>query len=233
MSKNMRFIQLLDQKYEQAKAAVNNFYDDGIFANFTPSSAGQPLAPLLAQIKPPPEPESMTQEQLMATCQNIRANVKRGRPGNVEIQLNKGRQKSDNQLFPLGNTVIKALPMDSLQPVYLFIKAGDTLEASVFLGGDSVAGILLMQDENGDDCFLRLSEFHLLSLRENPDPRKEVGLMTSYLWLTADVYSSVIYAFNLNPIKNLLLSDFLQMEWQKAKDAASMSSGTDGGENHG
>lgn len=66
-------------------------------------------------------------------------------------------------------------------------------------------------------------EFHLLSLRENPDPRKEIGLMASYLSLTAKVFTSIIFASSLDPIKNLLLSEWLQSEWQRAKDAASKS----------
>ena len=61
MSKNKtklvdRAIQLLDPQNKQASAAVNNFRDDGITANFTPSSAEQPLSTLLAQAKQPPAP---------------------------------------------------------------------------------------------------------------------------------------------------------------------------------
>lgn len=65
---------------------------------------------------------------------NTRIDVKQGKPGKIEIQFNMGRQISDQQILPLGNTVVKALPMNSNQPAYLFIKAGDTLDAHVFLG---------------------------------------------------------------------------------------------------
>ena len=101
-----------------------------------------------------------------------------------------------------GNTVVKILPMDTSAQDYtfIFIKSGDTLDASVFLGGDNASGIMVIKDENGEECFLRISEFHLLSLRENPNPRKEVGLMTSFLWLTAKVYTSIIY-FSQNGCK--------------------------------
>jgi len=90
-------------------------------------------------------------------------------------------------------------------------------------------GIMLIRDENGDDYFLRLSEFHMLSLRTDPDPHKEVGLMTSFVWLSAKVYTSVVVAPSLDPIKNLLLSEALLAEWQRAKDAASKPSGEEGG----
>lgn len=216
--------QMMLQEEEKAKATTNNFYPGGVIAPFSLSSEQAPLAPLLAQAKTPPDPQAPTQKQLAEQCWSIRSNVKAGKPNNIEVQLNKGRQLSDKNAFPLGNTVVKILPMDANEPNYLFSKAGDTLDASVFLGEDDAMGIMVIRDENGDDYFFRLSEFHMLSLRENPDPRKEIGLMTSYLWLTAKVSSSVIFASSLDPIKNLLLSDWLQAEWQRAKDIASKSS---------
>lgn len=213
--------QMLEQEEEKIKTEASEYYPDGVIADFTPSSKEEPLAPLLTLAKQAPAPQTPTQDQLMEACQGIRISVMAGKKANAEIQLNKGRQLSDKQVFPLGNTVVKVLPTDSDQPFYLFIRAGDTLDASIFLGGDNAMGILLIKDENGTDYFLRLAEFHLLSLREDPDPRKEIGLMTSYLWLTAKVYSSIIFAANLNPIKNLLLSEWLKAEWQRAKDATS------------
>lgn len=216
-----RVLKFADQENEDAKAAASTFYPDGIIANFTPSSTKYPLAALLTQAKQPSTPQSPTQEQLLDACLQIRENVRQGKPDNMEVQFKKGRQLSGKQAFLLGNTVVKILLMGFNQPIYLFIKGGDTLNASVFLGGDKAYGILVMKNESDKDYFLRLSEFHLLSLRQDPDPRKEIGLMTSYLWLTAKVYSSIIFAASLDPIKNLLLSDWLQAEWQRAKDATS------------
>lgn len=83
-----RAIQLLDQQNEQAKAATNNFYDDSILVNLTPSSAKQPLATLLTLAKQPPAPQVPSQEQLLDACLNTRINVKQGKPGNIEIQFN-------------------------------------------------------------------------------------------------------------------------------------------------
>lgn len=226
-----RIIQMMVQDDEKAKAAANTFYPDGVIAPFSLSSEQNPFASLLTQVKTPSAPQTPTQEQLAELCQLIRANVKQGKLGNVEIQLNKGRQMSDKQLLPLGNTAIK-LRIGTDEPKYFFIKAGDTLNASIFLSSDVAATIMVIEDENGDDFFLFLSEFHMLSLRENPDPRKEVGLMTSFESLTSKVYSSVIFASTLNPIKNLLLSEWLQTAWQRAKDAASKSSEAERGETH-
>lgn len=219
-----RIGQMVLQNEKEAKAVTDAFYPDSVIAPFSFSSEQNPFAPLLAQVKTPPVPQTSTQEQLTELCQLIRADVKQGKPGSIEIQLNKGRQLSDKNVFPFGNTVVKLRIMDADEPIYLFIKADDTLDAAVFLGGDNATGIIVIKDEKGEEHFFRLSEFHLLSLRENPDPRKEIGLMTSYLYLTAKVYTSIIFATNLFPVKNLLLSECLQKKWQRAKDSAAKSS---------
>lgn len=224
--------QMMLQDDEKAKAAANTFYPDGVIAPFSLSSEQNPFASLLTQVKTPSAPQTPTQEQLAELCQLIRANVKQGKLGNVEIQLNKGRQMSDKQLLPLGNTAIK-LRIGTDEPKYFFIKAGDTLNASIFLSSDVATTIMVIEDENGDDFFLFLSEFHMLSLRENPDPRKEVGLMTSFESLTSKVYSSIIFAYSLNPIKNLLLSEWLLAEWKRANNALLQHDNESvGGESH-
>lgn len=229
-------LQMNRQNSEETTAEVAEYYPNNSIASFTLSSETNPLAPLVKRAKESLAPQAPTQEQLSEKCQQIRENVRQGKKGNIEIQFHKGRQLSDKQAFPLGNTVVKILPKDTNTQdfTFIFIKAGDTLDTSVFLGGDNAFGIMAMKDENGEEYFLRISEFHLLSLRENPDSRKEVGLMTSLLWLTAKAYTSIIFASNLLPVKNLLLSDWLQKEWQRAKDSASkLSSEEAGGESNG
>ena len=229
-------LQVLAQEENKVNEESREFYIDGTIATFIPSSSQAPLASLLTQTKQSSAPQAPTQEQLSEKCQQIRDNVSQGKTGNIEIQFYKGRQLSGKQVFPLGNTVVKILPKDTNTQDYtfIFIKAGDMLDASVFLGGDNAFGIMVIKDESGDEYFLRISEFHLLSLRENPDPNKEVGLMTSFLWLTAKVYTSIVFASNLFPVKNLLLSEWLQKEWQRAKGSAlKLSSEEVGGESNG
>lgn len=210
--------QMILQEREKAKAAASIFYPDGIIAPFLIASKQNPFASLLTQAKALPASLSPTQEQQTEFCKLIRANVKQGKPENIEVQLNKGRQMFDGKLFPLGNTVVK-LRIGLNDPNYFFIKAGDTLNASVFLSTDARVAIMLLEDENGDDYFLPLSEFQLLSLQEDPDPRKEVGLITSFVCLTSQVFTSILLAPSLDPIKNLLLSELLLAEWQRAQEA--------------
>lgn len=37
--------------------------------------------------------------------------------------------------------------------------------------------------------------------------------------MCAKVYTSPILSYNLDPVKNLLMADFLREEWEKQKDA--------------
>ena len=124
--------------------------------------------------------------------------------------------------------------MGSGKPIYLYVKDGDTVDAMVFIGGENILAFLATKDENGKEKFIRLSEFHLLSYHENTDPKKEVGLLTSFVWPGVNIYSSVLFAWNLLPVKNLLLSEWLQNEWQRMKDAADQSANQiEGGAEHG
>ena len=80
----------------------------------------------------------------------------------------------------------------------------------VFLGGEEGQGILAIKRDDEKVTFVRVSEFHMLAISENSEPNREVGLITSYLWITAKVSSSVIIGENLTPIKNLLCVDGLK-----------------------
>lgn len=229
-----RLIEQMLQEDRKIRSEREIFYPADSLANFT-FVAGQTLPPpLISRVKAEPNSQAPEQELLREVCQKTRDNVQLGKPGSVEIQLNKGRQMSDKRVFPLGNTVIKFLPSNASEPIYLFLKAEDTLDASVFLEDNNASGIMLIKDESGDDFFFILSEFHMLSIAANPDPRKEVGLMTSYTIMAPKVYSSIVYGFSLDPIKNLLFSEWLLMQWQQAQDAASQSSDEEtGGEPNG
>lgn len=206
-------------------AVRGEFYQDGVAAEFAYSSEASPLESITTRAKTQlNNPHIPSQEQLAEQCRSIRADVKAGKSGNIEIRLNQGRQLSDRVDFLLGNTAVKVLPWDADKSEFIFIKAGDTLDTIIFIGGEKSWAIMLLKDENGHDFFLRLAEFHMLSIQEKTDPRQETGLMSSYSWLTGKVFTSTIISANLDPVKNLLVSSWLEQEWQRAKEAKEHSS---------
>lgn len=225
---------MVDKQEKKVESVRNEFYPNGILAECSFSSEANPLALLLAQaMTPPNNPQASKQEQLAEQCFQIKDYVKQGMSGNMVIHFDKGTHMSKGDNSPLGNTIIKVVPMEFDEATYLYIKDGSTVPAKVFIGGDNTWAILALKDDKNTPLFLRLNEFHLLSVQEKTDPHKEVGLMTSYSWLTGKVFSSYISALSLDPIRSLLVSGWLEEEWQRAKDAQeqSLSEVNGGGEN--
>lgn len=218
----------LNQEGKTVEIAIRDFYSNGTVSNFSFSPEQNTIVSLYALTKMPAPLLALTQDQLRERCEYIRYNVKRGISGYIEIQLNKGHQMSNKIEYPLENTLLKITPLGADGPKHFFIKAGDTLDAFIFLG-DGIGGVMLVRDEKGNEKFIQLYEFYLLSLRTVTDPTKEIGLMTSFTAFLFMVHTSTILASNLGPVKTLLLSDFLQSEWQRSKDATTESSDKEAG----
>jgi len=203
-----------DHQEKLVQQAINSFYPDGILADFSFSSENAPFAELLAS-----EQDTFSQEQMVEECKRIRSAVQAKKPNNIEVRFNEGAHYFDGVKHPLATTIAKFRAMDG-KPTYLYVKDRDTVDAIAFIGGDNVLAFLATKGKDGKEQIIRLSEFHLLSYHEASDPKKEVGLLTSFVWPGVKIYSSVLFAWNLFPVKNLLLSEWLQSEWKRIKDAA-------------
>lgn len=208
----------LDREREQLQQVVSGFYPNGVLADFSFASGTNPFEELLAS-----EQEAFSQERMMEECVRIRSYVQAEKPNNIEIRFNEGVQYFNGVKHPLATTVVKLRAMDSGKPVYLYMRGGDTIDAMVFVGGDNVLAFLATKDKDGKEQFVRLSEVHLLSYNEDEDRMKETGLLTSFVWPGVKIYSSTLLSYSLLPIKNLLLSELLQDEWKRIKDAAGQS----------
>ena len=178
------------------------------------------------------EQKTFSQEQMATECDRIRSYVRAKKPDNIEVRFNEGAHYFNGKKHPLGTTIAKFRAMDSSEPTYLYVKDGDTVDAMVFIGGENILAFLATKDKDGKEQITRLAEFHLLSCQENTDPNKEVGLLTSFVWPGVKIYSSVLLGSNLFPVKNLLLSEWLQDEWQRMKDTAGQHQ-IEGGAEHG
>ena len=115
---------------------------------------------------------------------------------------------------------------EKASPDFLFIKNGSSLAVRIFIGDannsnefdNNIDAFMAIKEEDGD-YFIPLAEVYLLSIRETGYCQKETAMMTSYSWWNAQIYSSIILASGLEPIKSLLFSDYLLEEWEKAKEA--------------
>jgi len=208
---------------------AGQFYDDkGNFKDFISPSKENLLDKIIKREKPP----SQSQEKMEEECRQIKDNVSQGKSENIEIRLDKHIQLYMGQITDLGMTIIKFGFFDISLPSCIFYRYDDKLKARVYIGGDNAWGYLVTKDENGAECFTRLRDFHMLSTPPNPDPRKDLGMITSYTWLNAKVYTSKIYSYDLIPLQNLILSEWLQSQWQQAKDAREKSLNDNEGEDN-
>lgn len=201
---------------------IGEFYPEGLLAPLTYSSSKAPFSDLIKtelESLSPEFPSFLSQEKMIEECWKIWENVRCGKNGNIAIHLDTGTHIFEKRKLDLGNTLIKVRAFYSGKVVYVFIKAGSTIDARIFIGGDNVWGFLAVKNPAGPDTFIRLQEFHLLSIHENQNPKKEIGLMASYVWPSPNVYSCCIFGSNLHPLKNLLLAEWFQSEWQRTKEA--------------
>lgn len=210
----IKFIDRLMKKYDQEgkdiKYQVSEFYEASAHAEITSTPDKDPFAGILLTIRKTPVPQLLTENEMLEKCFKIRENVKQCKSDNIELNFIQGFQKFSGNNHKLDNTVIKAIARDGDTPVYLHIKKGDALNSLVFIGGDDALAFLVTKGLDGEDRVVRLSEFHLLSISKNSTSEKEIGLMTSYSWMGGKVNSSIIMGMNLDPIKNLLLSEGLR-----------------------
>lgn len=203
-----RLLKMLDEEEQGVKNEVSQFYIDGVIADMSgPNTIGN----VIATVRKALPSQSFHEDEMQEKCLRIREAVKQCKDNSIEINLKQGVHRYKGDKLELGKTVIKAVVFGTEEPIFYYFKQGDSFGAIVFLGGDDGQAFLATKQDDGKDSFTRLSEFHLLSINDNSDPEKEVGLVTSYIWRTAKVYSSVIMGFlNLDPIKNILLAEEIE-----------------------
>lgn len=199
-------VKALKKELEMVNQVTSKFYPDGILADIKFAPDEDPFAQILSTVKKEQSTQGFTEEEMQEKCFQIRNNVKDCKPDNIEINFIEGALRVRGNKYELGSTVVKAVAMDDSKTVYLHIKKGDAVSSLVFLGGDDAQAFLVTKDDN-KTLFTRLTEFHLLSISESSTPKREIGLMVSYSWITAQVYSGIIMGNSLDPIKNLLLSE--------------------------
>ena len=208
MTLTKKLLKMVDEEDRKVQSEVSQFYEDGVIADMADQNT---MCNLVATVRKTLPPQSFSEEEIQEKCLKIREDVKQCKDNSIEVNLRLGIQRHKGDKLELGKTVIKAVPYGTDAPIFGYFKPGDTFEAIVFLGGDDGQAFLATKQDDGKDSFTRLSEFHLLSINDSSDPEKEVGLVTSYIWRTAKVYSSVIMGFlNLDPIKNILLAEEIE-----------------------
>lgn len=214
----------IEKNYEEVKEEASNFYEDGILVDMSKQKS---ITEIVADIQKAPNNQTLTAEQMWEKCLNIRKKVMEEKPGNAEIDFIHGTQKFEGREHQLGDTVFKAIETTTHKPIYFYNKKGEVKDVLVFIGGDDAKAFLAAKDDEGNAYFIGLDEFHMLSVSENSKPGKEIGLMTSFVWLRTKIYSSIILAFNLDPVKNLLLGEATYAKEAEVEKSIGLEEDTD------
>lgn len=217
--KKSNLLKMIEREEKMVKEETMEFFPDGTLASFISTPDKDPFTQTLSIMTKNQATQTFTEEQMVDKCLQIRNNVKESKPENIEINFVEGIQRCNGRKYELGSTVVKVRAMNTCESVYLHIKKGDKVDSLVFIGGNDAQAFLVTKDENNKNSIIRLEEFHLLSISENSTPEKEIGLMVSYLLISAKVYSSIIMGYNLDPVKNLLLADCLCTRNSEKKNA--------------
>ena len=170
----------------------------------------QPFAELMSMNKCMEKKQYLSEEEMLKKCWKIRDFVNKKKPDNIEIRFNQMCQVYLNMKKQLNDTFVKLWVMEEEEPIYLFLKAEGQHNVMIFLGGDERQAFLVFMDDEGVTRCMQLKEFYLLSVIDDVESSKSWGILTSYSWFSAKIYTSIIQGYNLKPVVALFLSDWFR-----------------------
>ena len=215
-----KFLTMMEQEGQQVEYACSMFYPDGTISPdliyTSDPEASKKILDKLCWLGSSPQPDV---KSLKEQCLKIQEKALSGEDDQAIVSLDLGKLIIHNQSYKFGNTLIKVQSTASnTSPAYIFFKEGSTLLSRIYLSNSNSDGVMAILNEENEEVFIRLAECHVLSIQEKSEARREIGLMLSFTRAIRHVYFSIIMALNLDPIKNLLLSEWLTSECEKAKE---------------
>ena len=215
-----KFLTMMEQEGQQVEYVCSMFYPDGTISpdliyTSDPEASKKILDKLCWQGSSPQPGVKSLKEQ----CLKIQEKALSGEDDQAIVSLDLGKLIIHNKSYKFGNTLIKVQSTASnTSPAYIFFKEGSTLLSRIYLSNSNSDGVMAILNEENEEVFIRLAECHVLSIQEKSEARREIGLMLSFTRAIRHVYFSIIMALNLDPIKNLILSEWLTSECEKAKE---------------
>ena len=133
--------------------------------------------------------------------------VNDGKEGYTSLDLMDRKQTLNGINYPMGDVIIKAKPNGSDKSELLFVKENESLDATIYAGCDdnSKQAFISTQDPDGKENIIELEEFHSLSM--SADDISEFGILTTFNSKFGLNTGLIEGQPNLNPVKQLLLSD--------------------------
>lgn len=214
--KSKGILKMLDEMEQEVKNEVSEFYPNGELVEIPSEGKNDWLEEILSVKRKDQSDSSFTEEEIQQRCCQILENVKNHKEENILIDFKQKIHWLEGCRFKLEDVLVKARTFDDDEPLYLHLKEEDELNSLILIGGSDAQAFLVAQDESNNENYIRLYELHLLSFSKGSRLKEESGLLTSYVWRIAKVFSSVIIGATLDPIKNLFLAEYYESESEEA-----------------
>lgn len=150
----------------------------------------------------------VTDEQIKQRCAQININIFKEVPDNCKVDLNKHLFLSDKDTYGFEDVVVRFHIMGEKCPEFICLNAYHEVDTAFFLGGEQRKAYIVARDVNGVTTCAELLSFSMVAILA--DKEVDYGILVNYDWLTAKVQSTVLTGYNLNTLKNFILSEWFQ-----------------------
>lgn len=224
--------QLLDEHFEKMK------FTNNLINSFSPHVPIEILSShvhgsdkeideerLAKEEKPMPNPLSplptLSVEQIQEKCLEIYKNTKEGMDGNTVIHFIKRIQAWDNDVFDMGETIVKAKILGEEQEAVIYFGEGTEFNVGIYIGSEKnekkKQAFAVVKEISGDETYFELEEYHQLTISIHSKAKEsEVGIFTSFSKNTEELHLGIIDGYpNLKPIKHILYHDCVNLKNDK------------------
>jgi len=215
-----RITKEIQRQEEKFKMTCKQFYPEGTVTDFRFPAVGDydTFGDIYERSLRYSFSDKENREDVEKRIIQIHQNVREGKAGNFEVHFDKGMIQFGNSKYGLAN----AIAMIRLGPdcEHVFFKEGDRYGARVFIEAASKNAFFVLgydekdKNNNKDTAIILLDEFYLLGSCCN----EKSGIMVGYDWAFNNIYCDLVEEVIFNPIKELLVADWLQEEWEKTKE---------------
>ena len=199
-----------EKKEELIKSGLSDFQSSAESNNLIFAGSDNCIESILLRCECDLKNSISKQDKMKEKCFQIHKNVKFGKPENYEINLNQKMQIFNKKILDLENCVIKIKTFYNDTPFWISFTNGDKPNI-VILIGDNMESFIVIGDDKNNIRYVKLCEFYMLAniVTNDDEDETESGWLTSYSWMLGKVFTSEIMGYSLEPVKSLLLSDWI------------------------
>ena len=223
-AKEKKVIKEVQKKRILINDVCSKFYPDGVIADFKFPAVDDDALKSLFRCNLDDDEKKKLSEICMQRVIEMRQNELNGTGENIKVRFDNGTVQSGNNKFELTNTVAMIRVEDRNE--YVYFKAGDRCDAWILIQRtfNSIGAVLVLECEAIDKSSNKnvvatwVDEFYLMGICKSKEYKEETGIIIANSLYLGSGYQYCEPAL-FEPIKGLLLADWLQKELEEAKIA--------------